>query len=160
MKTGRLRYASFAMGIILALLFLSARECPAQSAIPPSETPPIVIPQEELEKYTKRLDMSQLSPEEALGLLGLMSKAREGSYQPTPPSVVPSQVGSPASSISIFPQIPPAVANTRETLGRWMVFQAKLLDKIAKVYAAYGEELLQQTPQVKTPKPSSQNKEK
>jgi hypothetical protein len=155
MKTGHLRHASFTLGIILALLFLSARECPAQSVIPPIE-----ISQEELEKYTKRLDLSQLSTEDAMGLLGIMSKAKEGFASPGSTPGIPPGAGISPPATSVFPQVPPAVAGTREALGRWMMFQAELLSKLAKSYAAYGGELLQQSSQGTSPKPATQTKGK
>jgi len=146
------------MGMLLLLSLLAVRESFAQSQTEPSQSEKIVIPPEEFEKGVKRFNFGELSPEEAVGLLGFMSKAKEGFASPGPTPGIPPGAGISPPATSVFPQVPPAVAGTREALGRWMMFQAELLSKLAKSYAAYGGELLQQSSQGTPPKPATQTK--
>jgi hypothetical protein len=115
----------------------------------------IEIPQQDMEPYVKRFDLSTMSQEETLNLMGLMFRGIRGSAgdltsegvvpESSAPVANPTTAVAPApQSIAVFPQIPPAVAGSKQGLGRWMMFQAELLHKIGQVYAQYGQELLQE----------------
>jgi hypothetical protein len=116
----------------------------------------IEIPPEQLERHMKRFPLSDMSPEETSALMGMMFKSMRGGNmteltgdggapQSAPPSASansgPGALPGP-QNLSVFPQIPPAVAGSKQALGRWMMFQADLLRKIGESYSEYGQELL------------------
>lgn len=162
MRTWPFRRWQFVVGMLFLSSLVAVRESPAQSQSrgEPGQSEKIVIPPEEFEKGVKRFNFGELTPEEAIGITGFMSKSREGFVPPVPAPSIPPETGVAPQITSVFPQIPPAVAGTREALGRWMMFQAELLSKLAKSYAAYGGELLQQSSQGTPPKPATQTKGK
>ncbi len=142
MRTRCLRYASVLGGAALFLSLGSMSECVAQVRGPQDQSEVIEIPPEEFEKHVKRFSLSEMSPEEAMALMGVMSKATQGSSGQLPQMGPTPGGGGGFSNPSVFPQIPPAVAGNREALGRWMVFQAELLYKLSETYAQYAQELL------------------
>ncbi len=110
----------------------------------------IQIPPEELERSITRFDLSNMSQEQTMSIMGMMFKGmRGGTGELTPAtesaavaSAAPEVVAPAPQTIAVFPQIPPAVAGNKQALGRWMMFQADLLQKIGGSYAQYGQELL------------------
>lgn len=125
---------------------------------------PIEIPSHEIEKHMTRFDSSTMSQEDMMKVMGLMYRGIRGGGDnpvqsvdaaappPSPPANGAATGG--GKSVAVFPEIPAAVAADSRTLGRWLLFQAEIMQKLGEVYGQYGQELLQEAAPSSRPAPS------
>lgn len=148
--------------IVLGLMLAMASVAAAQQ--------PIEIPAHEIEKHMTRFDTSTMSQEDMMKVMGLMYRGIRGGgdnpVQPVDTAAAAAPAGTTASaaassggkSVAVFPEIPAAVAADSRTLGRWLLFQAEIMQKLGEVYGQYGQELLQDTAPGPKPEPAKAKK--
>lgn len=162
------RYRQIALRLGLGLAIASIG---GGLALPGAEAQQTIeIPPHEFEKHMTRFDSSTMSQEEMMKVMGLMYRGIRGggdnAVQSADAGTAPAASGagttslapSGGKSVAVFPEIPAAVAADSRTLGRWLLFQAEIMQKLGEVYGQYGQELLQESAPSSKPEPAKSKK--